>query len=338
MNLFKRAVIAVMLLLMTTACGAVSTEEVKDNPTVIQTESAHTTEELNKPVIEEDSREEDKLKEEVSQPDQPIAVESKEADEEIAMAYITDFLNSEDIKGKEEYLHKHVLESRQSWFMKAVSNITAEEYRFNNPKLIESQQFEYQGKRISLVLIQSSTKAKNSTKEVIILLENSKLVTGYLASEIPHYDISFQILREGFKDAQTQVGSTSKQTNLSGDEYIAVSFFTKFLNPKDSDEQINYYSDHIDEAMKNIYNYYLQAIMNDFGDYTDVEIVESVAYPLSDKSKGSLILLQTASGEELIMVMKKSKIVIPYKESDRMHDSIIFHKLREKFSTPQSTD
>ncbi|MNJ59798.1 hypothetical protein D3C77_554980 [compost metagenome] len=177
------------------------------------------------------------------------------------------------------------------------------------------------------------------------MLADSKLVTGYLPDEksdkvkSPHFDFMFYVLREEFKDAKLQVVPAKaelKKKESSRDEKIAVNFFKQFLNPQDTEQEvdIDYFLNHIDEEMHDFYVNNLETTIDWYGSFTDLKVVESIACHFSDKTKGSLILLKSPDGVEIIVVMKGNKFITPYKQSERLEGSIIFHKLREKFKTP----
>lgn len=110
------------------------------------------------------------------------------------------------------------------------------------------------------------------------------------------------------------------------------------MHPQDTDEEVDvsYFLNHIDEEMHDFYINNLEVTINWYDSFTDLKVVESIACQFSDKTKGSLILLKSPDGEEIIVVMKGSKFITPYKQSERLEGAIIFHKLREKFKTPKS--
>lgn len=338
---FKRTALVILFLIIT-ACSNASTEEVKEKPTVSTVKEADVqgvsptsdvTVETKKEVFsKEDSVEQEKLE---------LEKEIKH-DEEIALAYFNEFYNITDVKAKKAFVLEHVIENQQALFSYAASNIVNEEDRFVNPKVKESRQYEMQGKRVTLILIEY--KIKTSTREVIVMLADSKLVTGYLPDEksdktkSPHFDFMFYVLREEFKDAKLQVvpaKSKLKKKESFRDEKIAVNFFKQFLKHLDTDEGVDYLLNHIDEKMQNFYITKYETILNSYESYTDLKVVESIACQFSDKTKGSLILLKSQDGEEIIVVMRGSKFIWPYKQSERLEGSIIFHKLREKFKTPK---
>ncbi|MNJ67954.1 hypothetical protein D3C77_641640 [compost metagenome] len=83
-----------------------------------------------------------------------------------------------------------------------------------------------------------------------------------------------------------------------------------------------------------MYGTFPQIFINKLRKYNNLEVVESVTYRFADQSEGSLILFNS-SGTEIVVVLKQSKFVMAYLESELTHDSIVFQKLREKFQTPQ---
>ncbi|WP_019639273.1 hypothetical protein [Paenibacillus fonticola] len=323
-------IIVLLLSLVTTACGTVSMEEAMENNTRIQEESTN--------LLEVPANAEETPKEEIAAETDSISPEEEMAiAEELALTYIHDFLNNEDVKGKERFVEQHVIESRQSFFLSYTPFITEEELRIYHPKVIETQLFEYHGNSVALVFIQysSSPKEESGTKEVIYLFENSKMVSGYLPSKTAaHSDLAFRVIREGFNKTSTPPKAVSKAKDFSGDEEIAKNFFRKFLNPKNDDEQLKYYEEHIEESMQYMYGTFPQIFINKLRKYNNLEVVESVTYRFADQSEGSLILFNS-SGTEIVVVLKQSKFVMAYLESEQTHDSIVFQKLREKFQTPQ---
>lgn len=325
---WKRQILALLLLLVITACNHenmpaenAATKEVAQNQVADQKET-------DQPA-EDSVQVQPEVEEEVKAPSEEPAKSELAKDEEIALAYISEFLNSDDVESKKNYVHEHVLERRQSLFLSAASNITDESLRFMNPQVIKSKLVDYPGKNVSLVLIQSG-KGSKETKEVIMLLEDSKLVSGYLPSTDPQYDLSFNVLREEFAEPKTPSMPDSQEKDFTQEQKIALGFFKQFLNDNDAEGQKDFLNQHILDSMQLYYVRYQSLFASMFED-TDLQIMESTAYGFKDGTEGSLHLFKSSSGEDIIAVLKGTYFIMPYKDSERLEEAVVFQRLRRKF-------
>lgn len=326
---FIRIAVFFSFLAILAACGTTGNKEPSERPTTVQASPDSITK----------TPENTKTRKPLFSPEPPPirAKHDLSTEEKIALSYINDFLNSDDVKGKQKYVRKHVLASRQPLFLKAASTIAKEELRYRNAQVVESKQFKYMGKLVTLVLIQSPESNQcacdSSIKEVIILLENSKLTSGYLVSDSPNWGTAFNELRNIFKaEPHPKPLPVPEKRDLSADVEVALAYFNVFLNNDNKEERMNYLHDHIHPKMLDIYIRYALEPSDNVPRYKKPRVVESRVYPFADGNEGSLVLLKS-SGQEIIAIMKQSKFVITYTQSKNMEEAVVFNELRKKFQT-----
>lgn len=279
---------------------------------------------------------------ESAEPAQPVKPpESPEReltlDEEVALKYINEFLNSDDIEEKKNFVKEHAAEDKQGIFMPYASYITKRDVRFRNPHVLDSVPLSIAGQEVTIVLIEGYEDDDcncREKKEVIILMKDGKMVWGYLDSNDVHAQLSFQLLRNYFKNyAENIYELTFAGSAPAADEEIARVYFEYFHNSTDHEEKREFLN-YVHSSTYNMFFQMSQVVTNKDVWLKNAKAVESLQYRYDDK-KGSLILVQgeSARNKEHMMQVVDGLIAWKYTKINRLEEDVIYYLLRSKFTT-----
>ncbi|GAA4828945.1 hypothetical protein GCM10023310_02370 [Paenibacillus vulneris] len=265
-------------------------------------------------------------------------------DEEVALAYITDYLNSDDPEGKANYVKQHFAPDMQETALKYASTVTKKDKRFKDPSVKESIQMPVNGVQVTLVLIQGyedqPCRACNNfktIKEVILMIADNKMVWGYLKTDDFHERLSFYLLRHQFKTAAGEVPAlTLTEGAPEEDQEVGLAYIHDFYNSDDLKGKRAFLFQSIQPSVTSTFYAHTQVATNKNIRLQNAKVAESLQYQLEER-RGSLVLLQgecSCDNKELIILVVDAKMAWQYKKLDKLQEDIIYHLIRDKFQSP----
>lgn len=261
------------------------------------------------------------------------------SDEEVALMYITEYLNSDDIEGKKNFVKEHVAKEEQDTFMQYASYITQRDVRFKDPHVLDSVPLSIADQEVTLVLIEGYEDDDcncGEKKEVIMLMKESKLVWGYLNSDEVHSRLTFHLLKGYFKNYAEDISELKfTQSAPTADEDIALAYFNNFHNSTDFEEKREFLN-YVHPSTYNLISQLSLVITNKDVWLKNARVAESLEYQFDDQ-KGSLILVQGASArnKEHIMQVVNGQIGWKYTRANHLEKELIYDLLRSKFTASQ---
>ncbi|MEK3716915.1 hypothetical protein [Paenibacillus sp. FSL R7-0333] len=139
--------------------------------------------------------------------------------ENLALEYVSTFLNGSDIEAKKKFVSDKIHPDVKAIFQMAESTETPEDNKLKNATVIESEDYtDSAGGKDKLILIQGE-KPSNSKSELVILIKDDKIGWGYSSSD--KEKAAFNEIRKLFKEPAPDasdsgnVSSTSEQSPKS---------------------------------------------------------------------------------------------------------------------------
>ncbi|MFD0715903.1 hypothetical protein [Paenibacillus sp. GCM10027626] len=118
------------------------------------------------------------------------------ASEKTALSYVNDFLNEKDVDKKKKYVEDHVVEEAKPLLLMVAAAPMPENDQYKNAKAVETVDFNEDGQKGSLVLIQA-----DDAKEVAVLIVDGKVMIGFGNKSNGEDNAQFAEIRKKFKAA-----------------------------------------------------------------------------------------------------------------------------------------
>jgi len=119
--------------------------------------------------------------------------------------------------------------------------------------------------------------------------------------------------------------------NLSSDEKLALSYVTDFYNGSKEDRE-KFVEEKVHPEVQALFRLGAGSEVSEDQKLKDPKVAESVPYEDED-GKGSIVLIQAADDQEMILLIIDEKVAFGYAAAESAESQEVFDQMRSQFKT-----